>query len=104
MKMWTDGLPSIDSFDEVDPIFKSRKEILDYDLMVALSINKDRLVEGWATVQGKDDGAREWEDPNDDGCAFDLFDDDEWWWMKHMFIIYFFPSFLLSFAKFSTTK
>ena len=77
IKMWTDGLPSIDSFDEVDPIFKGRKEILDYDLMVALSINKVRLVEGCATVQGKDDDASEWKGPNDDGCAFDLFDNDE---------------------------
>ena len=75
--MWTDGLPSIDSFDEVDPIFKGRKEILDYDLMVALSINKVRLVEGCATVQGKDDDASKWEGPNDDGCTFDLFDNDE---------------------------
>ena len=45
--------------------------------MVALSINKVRLVEGCATVQGKDDDASKWEGPNDDGCAFDLFDNDE---------------------------
>ena len=65
--MWTDGLPSIDSFDEVDPIFKGRKEILDYDLMVALSINKDRLVEGCTTVEGEVGDDSEWEDPNDKG-------------------------------------
>ena len=35
----TAGLPSLDSFGEVDPIVRGRKEILDYDLMAALSIN-----------------------------------------------------------------
>ena len=40
--MGTAGLPSLDLFDEVDPIVRGRKEILDYDLMAALSINKDR--------------------------------------------------------------
>ena len=45
--------------------------------MVTLSINKDRLAEGCTTVQGKDDDDSEWEDPNDDECAFDLFHNDE---------------------------
>ena len=71
------GLPSQDPFDEVDPIVEGRKEILVYDLITALSINKDRLVEGCTTVQGEDGDDSEWEDPNDDGCALDLFDDDE---------------------------
>ena len=75
--METAGLPSLDPFDEVDPIVRGRKGILDYDLMVALSVNKVSLVEGFATVQGEDGDNSEWEDPNDDGCAFDLFDDDE---------------------------
>ena len=48
------GLPSLDPFDEVNPIVSGRKEILDYDLMAALSINKDRLVERCTTVQGED--------------------------------------------------
>ena len=77
IKMETTGLPSLDPFDEVEPIIRGRKEILDYDLMAALSINKDRLVEGCTTVQGEDGDESEWEDPNGDGCAFDLFDDDE---------------------------
>ena len=75
IEMRTVGLPSLDPFDEVDPILRGRKEILDYDLIATLSINKDRLVEGCATVQGKDGDDSEWEDPNDDGYAFDLFDD-----------------------------
>ena len=74
-KSWTDGLSSLDPFDAVDLIVRSIKEILDYELMAALSINKDRLLEGCTTVQDGDD--KKWEDPNDDGCAFDLFDDDE---------------------------
>ena len=45
--------------------------------LTALSINKDGLVEGCLTVQGKDADDSEWEDPNDDGCTFDLFDDGE---------------------------
>ena len=77
IEMGTAGLPSLDPFDEVDPIVRGRKEILDYDLMVALSINKNRLVEGRTTVQGEDGDDSKWEDPNDDGCAFDFFDDDE---------------------------
>ena len=75
--METAGLPSLDPFDEVHPIVRGRKEILDYDLMVALSVNKVSLVEGFATVQGEYGDNSEWEDPNNDGCAFDLFDDDE---------------------------
>ena len=74
-KSWTDGLSSLDPFDAVDLIVRSIKEILDYELMAALSINKDRLLEGCTTVQDGED--KKWEDPNDDGCAFDLFDDDE---------------------------
>ena len=77
IEMVTARLPSLDPFDEVDLIVRGRIEILDYDLMAALSINKDSFVEGYTTVQGKDGDDREWEDPNDDGCAFDLFDDDE---------------------------
>ena len=42
---------------------------------LALSINKDRLVKGCTIVQGKDGDDSEWEDPNDDGCTFDFFDD-----------------------------
>ena len=57
-------------FDEVDPIVRDGKEILDYDSMAALSINKDRLVEGCTTVQGEDGDDSEWEDPKDNGCAF----------------------------------
>ena len=75
--MGTAGLPLLDPFDEVDPIVRGRKQILDCDLMVTLSINKDRLAEGCTTVQGKDDDDSEWEDPNDDECAFDLFHNDE---------------------------
>ena len=45
--------------------------------MEALSINKDRLVEGCTIMQGKDGDESEWEDPIDDGCAFDLFDNDD---------------------------
>ena len=45
--------------------------------MAALSINKDRLEEECTNVQGEDGDDSKWEDPNDDGCAFDLFDDDE---------------------------
>ena len=37
-------------FDEVDPIVRGRREILDYGLMAALSINKDCLVEGYTTA------------------------------------------------------
>ena len=77
IKMGTVGLTLLDPFDEVGPIVKSRKEILDYDLMAALSINKDPLVEGCTTVQGKDGDNSEWEDPNDNGCTLDLFEDDE---------------------------
>ena len=77
IKIGTAGLPSLDPFDEVDPIVRGRKKILDYELMAALSIFKDRLVEGCTTVQGKDGDDSEWEDPNDGGCTFDLFDDDE---------------------------
>ena len=77
IEMGTARLPSLDPFDEVDPMVRGRKEILDYDLIAALSINKDRLVEGCTTVQGEGDDDSEWEDPNDDGCAFDLFHDDE---------------------------
>ena len=77
IEMGTAGLPSLDPFDEFDPIVKGRKEILDYDLMAALSIDKARLVEGCTTAQGEDGDESEWEDPNDDRCAFDLFDDDE---------------------------
>ena len=73
----TAGLPSLDPFDEVDPIVRGTKEILHYDLMAALSINKDRLVEECTNVQGEDGDDSKWEDPNDDGCGFDLFDDDE---------------------------
>ena len=50
-KMGTAGLPSLDLCDEVDPIARGRKEILDYGLMAALSINKDCLVEGYTTAQ-----------------------------------------------------
>ena len=77
IEMGTAGLPSLDPLDEVDPIVRARKEILDYDLMEALSINKDRLVEGCKIMQGKDGDESEWEDPIDDGCAFDLFDNDD---------------------------
>ena len=57
-------------FDEVDPIVRDGKEILDYDSMAALPINKDRLVEGCTTVQGEDGDDSEWEVPKDNGCAF----------------------------------
>ena len=77
IEMETAGLPSLDPFDEVDPIVRGRKGILDYDLMVALSVNKVSLVEEFATVQGEDGDNSKWKDPNDDGCTFDLFDDDE---------------------------
>ena len=75
--MGTAGLPSLDLFDEVDPIARGRIEILYCDLMTALSTNKDRLIESYTIVQGDDVDDSEWEDPNDDGYAFDLFDDDE---------------------------
>ena len=45
--------------------------------MPALPINKDRLVEGCTTVQGKDGDDSEWEDPTNNGFAFDLLDDDD---------------------------
>ena len=45
IEMGTAELPPLDPFDEVGPIIKGRKEVLDYDFMAALSINKDRLVE-----------------------------------------------------------
>ena len=77
IKMGTAWLPSVDLFDEVDPIVRGRKEILDYNLMAALSINKDCLAEGCTTVQREHGDDSEWEDPNDDGCAFDLFNDDD---------------------------
>ena len=64
-------------FDEVDPIVRDGKEILDYDSMAALSINNDRLVEECTTVQGEDGDDSEWEDPKDNECAFNLYDDDE---------------------------
>ena len=51
IKMGTARLPSLDPFDEVDPMVRGRKEILDYDLIAALSINKDRLVEGCTTAK-----------------------------------------------------
>ena len=59
------------------PIVRGRKEILDNDLMTVLTINKDRLVEGCTTVEGEDGDGSKQEDPNDDGCAFDLFNDYE---------------------------
>ena len=59
------------------PIVRGRKEILDNDLMTVLSINKDRLVEGCTTVEGEDGDDSKQEDPNDDGCAFELFNDYE---------------------------
>ena len=41
----------------------------------ALSINNDRL-EGCTTVQNEEDGDdSEWEDPNEDGSAFDIFEE-----------------------------
>ena len=58
--MGTAGFPSLDPFDEVGPIVRGRKEILDYDLMAELSINKDRLVQRCTTVQSKDGGDSEW--------------------------------------------
>lgn len=75
--MRTAGLTSLDPFDKADLIVRGRKQILDYDFVTALSINKDGLVEGYLTVQGKDADDSELEDPNDDGCTFDLFDDGE---------------------------
>ena len=45
------GFLLLDPFHEVDSIVRGRKEILDYSLMAALSINKeDRLVEACATA------------------------------------------------------
>ena len=73
----TAGLSSVDLFVEVDPIVKGGKEILDYDLMAALSIKKDRLVEGCTTVHGGDGDDSKWENLIDDRCALDLFDDDK---------------------------
>ena len=77
--MGTAGLPSLDPFDEVDPlVVRGRNEIFDYDLLAALSINNDRLEEGCTTVQNEEDGDdSEWEDPNEDGSAFDIFEDDD---------------------------
>ena len=75
--MRTAGLTSLDHLYKADVIVRGRKQILDYDFVTALSINKDGLVEGCLTVQGKDADDSEWEDPNDDGCTFDLFDDGE---------------------------
>ena len=72
--MGTAGLPSLNPFDQVHPIVGGRKEILDYDLMAALSTNKDCLAEGCTIVQGEDGDDSKWKDPNDDGCAFDLFE------------------------------
>ena len=54
------------------------KRTFDYDLLAALSINNDRLEEGCTTVQNEEDGDdSEWEDPNEDGSAFDIFEDDD---------------------------
>ena len=77
--MGTAGLPSLDPFDEVNPlVVKGRNEIFDYDLLAALSINNDRLEEGGTTVQNEEDGDdSEWEDPNEDGSAFDIFEYDD---------------------------
>ena len=77
--MGTAGLPSLNPFDEVDPLaVRGRNEIFDYDLLAALSMNNDRLEEGCTTVQNEEDGAdNEWEDPNEDGSAFDIFEDDD---------------------------
>ena len=77
--MGTAGLPSLDPFDEVDPlVVRSRNEIFDNDLLAALSINNDRLEEGCTTVQNEEDGDdSEWEDPNEDGSAFDISEDDD---------------------------
>ena len=104
IEMGTAGLPSLDPFGEVDPlVVRGRNEIFDYDLLAALSINNDRLEEGCTTVQNEEDGDdSEWEDPNEDGSAFDIFEDDDEW-MKYMLIIYFF-FFFVSIAKFSTNK
>ena len=45
------GFLLLDPFHEVDSIVRGRKEILDYGLMAALSINKeDRLVEACTTA------------------------------------------------------
>ena len=45
------GFLLLDPFDAVDSIVRGRKEILDYDLMAAMSNNKeDRLVEGCTTA------------------------------------------------------
>ena len=78
IEMETAGLLSLDPFDGVDPIVGGRKEILDFDLMYFDFdfINKDRLIEGCTTVKCEDGDGSKLEDPNDDGCAFDLFDDD----------------------------
>ena len=67
IEMGTAGLASLDQFDEVDQTVRGRKKILDNDLMAALSINKDRLVEGCTTVEGEVGDDSEWEDPNDKG-------------------------------------
>ena len=60
IKLGSSKLPSLDPFDEVDPLGKNQDE---YDLMAALSINEDRLVEGKTQLSSDES---EWGDPNDD--------------------------------------
>ena len=42
-------------------------QLSEVERMAPLSINKDRLVEGCATVEGEVGDDSEWEDPNDKG-------------------------------------
>ena len=69
--MGSSNLPSLDPFNEFDPLGKEQDE---YDLMAALSINEDRLEEGITELSGDES---EWDDPNNNRNVFDLFEEDD---------------------------
>ena len=71
IKMGSSKFPSLDPFNEFDPLGKDQDE---YDLMTALSINEDRLGEGIASLSGDESV---WDDPNDNRNVFDLFDNED---------------------------
>ena len=69
--MGSSKLPSLDPFDEFDPLGKDQDE---YDLMAALLINEDRLGEEIAELSGDES---KWDDPNNDRNVFELFEDSD---------------------------
>ena len=64
--MGSKGFPSLDPFEEVDPLAGGENEI-DCDLLGTLSIS-DRLEEGLTAIQEKTKASGKL---NDEGCVFD---------------------------------